>query len=61
MVERMGLTLYKAELVQAREVQLGTILTVLKDREKVALFTVAWRKPSRSAEDEAPSQETTTP
>lgn len=50
---RLALTLYKSELTQAREVQLGTILTVLKDREKVALFTVPWRKPSRTAEDEA--------
>ena len=47
---RMALTLYKSQLAQAREVQLGTILTVLKDREKVALFTIPWRKWSRSDE-----------
>jgi len=58
---RMALTLYKSELAQAREVQLGTILTVLKDREKVAMFTVPWRKPSRNAQDDAAPQEPTTP
>lgn len=47
---RMALTLYKAELAQAREAQLGTILTILKDREKVAMFTIPWRKSSRSDE-----------
>jgi hypothetical protein len=57
---RMVLTLYKSELAQAREVQLGTILTVLKDREKVALFTVPWRKWSRAAE-EAEADEGGTP
>ncbi len=54
---RMALTLYKSELAQAREVQLGTILTVLKDREKVALFTVPWRKPSRAVQEDAAPQE----
>lgn len=58
---RMALTLYKSELAQLREAQLGTILTVLKDREKVAMFTVPWRKPSRMAQDDDNSQETTTP
>jgi hypothetical protein len=58
---RMALTLYKSELAQAREVQLGTILTLLKDREKVAMFTVPWRKPSRAAQDDTGPEETTTP
>ena len=50
---RLALTLYKSELAQTREVQLGTLLTILKDREKVALFTVPWRKPSRTADEDA--------
>jgi hypothetical protein len=45
----MALTLYKSELAQAREAQLGSVLTALKDREKVAMCTLPWRKPSRSA------------
>ena len=57
----MALTLYKSELAQEREAQLGTILTVLKDREKVAMFTVPWRKPLRNAQDDAAPQESTTP
>ena len=49
---KMALTLYKSELAQAREAQLGAILTVLKDREKVAMCTLPWRKYSRSDEGE---------
>lgn len=44
---RMALTLYKSELSQAREAELGKIQSILGDREKTALFTVPWRKPSR--------------
>jgi hypothetical protein len=58
---RVALTLYKSELAQAREVQLGTILTVLKDRDKVAMFTIPWRKASRPTADETESKEPTTP
>jgi hypothetical protein len=47
----MALTLYKSELAQAREAQLGSVLTALKDREKVAMCTLPWRKLSRSTND----------
>ncbi len=45
----VALTLYKAELAQAREAQLGSILSTLKDREKTAGFTLPWRKASRTS------------
>lgn len=47
----VALTLCKAELAQAREAQLGAILTELKDREKSSAFTLPWRKYSRAADD----------
>jgi hypothetical protein len=50
--ERMALVLYKTELSQARERQLGTIQTVLSDRERTVLFTLPWRKASRTTDDE---------
>ncbi|MDC3989282.1 hypothetical protein [Polyangium jinanense] len=53
---RMALTLYKSELSQAREAQLGMIHSILKDREKTALFTLPWRKPARSAEEATPEE-----
>jgi hypothetical protein len=30
----------------------GAVLTVLKDREKVAMCTLPWRKPSRRKNDD---------
>ena len=48
----LALTLYKSELAQAREVQLGTTLVVLKEREKVAMCTLPWRKTSRSSQND---------
>lgn len=53
---RLALTLYKSELAQTREVQMGTLLTILKDRQKVALFTLPWRKTSRPNDDEPPAE-----
>ncbi|MBK9263804.1 MAG: hypothetical protein IPM54_28875 [Polyangiaceae bacterium] len=47
----VALTLCKSELAQAREAQLGAILTELKDREKSSAFTLPWRKYSRAADD----------
>lgn len=47
---RVALTLYKSELAEARNAQLGAAQAVLKDREKVAMLTLPWRKPSHSAE-----------
>ncbi len=58
---RLALTLYKSELAQTREAQLGTILTILKDREKTALFTLPWRKSSRTPEESPAPAPTTTP
>lgn len=48
---KVALTLYKSELAEAREAQLGAILAMLKDREKVAMCTLPWRKASRSSKD----------
>jgi hypothetical protein len=57
---RVALTLYKSELSQAREAQLGAIQNVLGDREKTAQFTLPWRrtssKPDASAEDASPPE-----
>lgn len=58
---RLALTLYKSELAQTREVQMGTLLTILKDRQKVALFTVPWRKSSRPQEEEPSAEPLPTP
>ncbi|MDC0748884.1 hypothetical protein [Polyangium mundeleinium] len=58
---KVALTLYKSELSQVREAELGTIQSLLKDREKTALFTIPWRKTSRAgaAASEAPAPEAT--
>jgi len=58
---RLALTLLKSEWVQTREMQLGTLLTIFKDRQKVALFTLAWRKTSRTADDEPAAESSPTP
>lgn len=58
---RLALTLYKSELAQTREVQMGTLLTILKDRQKVALFTLPWRKTSRPNDDEPAAGPTPNP
>lgn len=41
--ESVALTLYKTELSQAREAQLGAVLKVVGDSEKMAMFTLPWR------------------
>lgn len=53
---RVAITLYKSELAQTREAQLGNLLNILKDRQKTALFTIPWRKSSHT-DDEAPATE----
>lgn len=54
---KAGLLVYKSELSQAREAQLGSIQAILRDREKTALFTIPWRKTSKTdAEDGAPAE-----
>jgi hypothetical protein len=58
---RMALLLYKTELSQAREAQLGAIQSILRDREKTVQFTIPWRKASRAAEDAAPAPDQTPP
>jgi len=50
---RMALVLYKTELSQAREGQLGALQKVFGDREKTAQFTIPWRKVSKPAADES--------
>lgn len=53
---KAGLLVYKSELSQAREAQLGAILTILRDRERTALFTIPWRKISKAdTQDDAPA------
>ena len=54
--DRVSLLLYKSELSQVREAQLGAIQTIFGDREKSAQFTLPWRKPSKGAanDDDAP-------
>lgn len=56
--KRVALTLYKAELAQAREAELGTIQNVLRDRDKTSLFTVPWRKSRRLGEPDAEPEQT---
>lgn len=48
---QLALTLYKSELSQAREAELGKLQAVLMDRDKVALFTLPWRKNTKPNED----------
>jgi hypothetical protein len=50
--ERVALLLYKSELSQVREMQLGTIQKVFGDREKSAQFTLPWRKSGKGEGDE---------
>ncbi|MDC3957291.1 hypothetical protein [Polyangium jinanense] len=45
---KVALTLYKSELSQTREAELGAIQNILKDREKTVLFTIPWRKTRKS-------------
>jgi hypothetical protein len=49
---KVALVLYKTELSQAREAELGAIQNVLKDREKTAQFTIPWRKTSKGSAEE---------
>ncbi|MRG98035.1 hypothetical protein [Polyangium spumosum] len=58
---KVALTLYKSELSQSREAQLGAIQSLLKDREKTALFTLPWRKARKSSPAAAPAEAETTP
>lgn len=49
---KMALTLYKTELSQAREAQLGAVLKILGDSEKIPLFTLPWRKAAKAKQDD---------
>ncbi len=51
---KMAQTLYKTELSQAREAQRGAVLKIVGDSEKMALFTLPWRKSAKpkAKEDE---------
>lgn len=55
---RVALTLYKSELSQTREAQMGKIQAVLMDREKTAMFALPWRKVGKPA-DEPPTEPAT--
>jgi len=50
---RLALTLYKSELAQTREAELGKIQTALMDREKTAMFTLPWRKTGKPSDEPA--------
>lgn len=56
---RIALTLYKSELSQVREGQMGKIQTVLKDREKSSMFALPWRKVGKPADEPATVPNTT--
>lgn len=58
---RVALVLYKTELSQSRETEIGTIQKILGDREKVVQFTLPWRKNKASEDDAAPAPPPTTP
>jgi hypothetical protein len=59
---KVALTLYKTELSQAREAQLGAILQIVGDSEKMALFTLPWRKATKpKAKDDEPAAPPVTP
>jgi hypothetical protein len=49
--DKVALTLYKTELSQAREGQLGAVLQIVGDSEKMALFALPWRKASKPKPD----------
>jgi hypothetical protein len=49
---KLSLTLYRAELAQLRDGQLGSVQSELEDRARTALFTIPWRKSSRSSSGE---------
>jgi hypothetical protein len=53
---KVAMTLYKTELSQAREAQLGAVLKAIGDSEKMAMFTLPWRNTSKTkAEEPAPA------
>lgn len=45
---KLSMTVYKADLARRRNAQLGAIQQITGDRAKTAMFTVPWRKASRS-------------
>lgn len=60
----LGLSVYKSELSQVRDVQLGTIQTVLGDRTQAVEFTIPWRdtsskKSKKRAAERRDGEETT--
>jgi hypothetical protein len=60
---KLGLSMYKNELSQVREAQLGAIQNVLRDRSKPPLFTIPWRSSSSKSGGgtETETSETATP
>ncbi|MCC6554155.1 MAG: hypothetical protein IT372_14210 [Polyangiaceae bacterium] len=54
---KMALLLYKTELSQVREAQLGAIQKVFGDRERTAQFTIPWRKTSKKSSEESDEPE----
>jgi hypothetical protein len=59
----LGLSVYKSELSQVRDAQLGTIQSVLGDRSRAAQFTIPWHAPRKktgeSTTTSEPSETTT--
>jgi len=55
---KMALLLYKTELSQVRETQLGAIQKVFGDRDRTAQFTIPWRKASKKSSEEPEETET---
>jgi hypothetical protein len=54
---RLSLTLYRAELAQERDGQLGRIQGVVKDRAVTAMFTIPWRKRTKAEGGDADETE----
>lgn len=48
---KVSLTLYRAELAQERDGQLGRVQGIIKDRVVTSAFTLPWRKRSKAAEE----------
>ncbi|TKD07559.1 hypothetical protein [Polyangium fumosum] len=58
---KVALTLYKSELSETREAELGAIQNLLKDQEKTVLFTLPWRRTRKTSAATEPAEAEATP
>lgn len=54
---KTALLLFKAELSAIREAELGLIQSILRDKEKTALFTIPWRKYAKGEQGDKEAQD----